>query len=605
MIGTMEFIRCAGSLMTSEYPLLTSDSDMDEYVVQTYSDVHFIEDMKQIMTMPSFDGWSECNMVRFKESGTDTPWIAYYWITDAARSATAQGCTDFMLEFDAPTTLLKKGDTVNGQWLRSPVNFTPWKQQSVVSGTMGFTDKRYTLSDMNDYVTTIGNSVYWVSITATKTPDNVQGSLEIYGFPAILDSPVFHDGGLLINTTLDGNSVAFPTISSLINGDILKYTGLTASEIQDISITKGCPFPCYMDTSASIPGNFRIGTSGKYVDPVRVKYNNGTTEVESSYVMYNITSYGIGASYFVPLVKRTVIDLTDMEATCGQFSIVDNNGSCVANIPSNWIDNRYSGHHYLILSTEVIVDFSQIYWRIKVIDNATNDTLGIFQINDTHLPYIGSQWDNYRAYSMSADREAMQFGIDQSKNQAIANIADAAISTVVGVFTGGASFAAGSAVRAASGANAATMNAANVAYQQQQMGTVSQGAKGIIGSIYGYTQIEKSANFNQELTERRVQAQPSNGYNINYGLGYVINTNETPIGLVISLPVGITEATFNEFIENFGYANEGEYEMPMNYGFYQGTIYTTPTMTGPRLVELINAMNAGIRMIKPSGNTKD
>ena len=601
MIGTMEFIKCAGSLMTSEYPLLTADSDIDEtYIVMKYDNVHFIEDMKQIMTMPSFDGWSGCNMVRFKESGTDTPWIAYYWITDAARSSTAQGCTDFMLEFNAPTTLLKKGDKLNGQWLRSPVNFTPWKQQNVVSGTMGFTSKRYELSNMNDHTGGIGNECYWVSITATKTPDNVQGSLEIYGFPAILDGAVFHDGGNLISTTVDGSSAVFPMISDLINGGILENLGLTASEIQDIAITKGCPFPCYMDTSVSYPGNFRIGpNTSRYVDPVYIKYNNGTEDVNSKRVMYNITSYGIGASYFVPFQNTITITLTDMEATCGQFNIVDSNGSCVANIPSNWIVNNK-----LKISTEVIVDFSQIYWRIAIVHPTSNITLGIFQINDTHLPYIGSQWDNYRAYSMSADREAMQFGIDQAKNQALANIADSAISTVVGLATGGASFAAGTAVRTAAGAGAATMNAANVAYQQQQMGTVSQGAKGIIGSIYGYTQIEKSANFNQELTERRVQAQPSNGYNINYGLGYVINTNETTTALVISMPVGITESIFNEFVENFGYANEGEYEMPMDYGFYQGTIYTTPDMTGPRLVELINAMNAGIRMIKPSGNTK-
>lgn len=595
MIGTMEFIRCAGSLMTSEYPLLTADSDMDQYVVQTYSDVHFIEDMKQVMTMPSFDGWSECNMVRFKESDTDTPWTAYYWITDAVRSSTAQGCTDFILEFDAPTTLLKKGDTVNGQWLRSPVNFTPWKQQNVVSGTMGYTSKRYTLSDMDDYDT--WGDTYWVSITATKTPDNEQGSLEIYGFPVILSDPVFADQSSGYVTVMSSGDYGwFPSVQDLINGDTMERMGLTASEIQDISITKGCPFAFY---TVGL-GQFYLGiNASNHVDPIHIKYTDGSDTKNSVCVVYHISG-SIGVQYFKPFKKETDITLTDMEATCGQFNIVDSNGSCVANIPSNWIVNNK-----LKFSTEVIVDFSQIYWRIKVIHPNSGVTLGIFQINDTHLPYIGSQWDDYRAYSMGSDREAMQFGIDQAKNQALANIADSAITTVVGLATGGATFAAGTAVRAAAGANAATMNAANVAYQQQQMGTVSQGASGIIGSIYGYTQIEKSAKFNQELSERRVQAQPSNGYNINYGLGYVINTNETPIGLVISLPVGITESIFNEFIENFGYANEGEYEMPMNYGFYQGTIYTTPTMTGPRLVELINAMNAGIRMIKPSGNTKD
>lgn len=554
MIGTMEFIRCAGSLMTSEYPLLTADSDMDQYVVQTYSDVHFIEDMKQAVTMPSFDGWSECNMVRFKESGTDTPWTAYYWITDAVRSSTAQGCTDFMLEFDAPTTLLKKGDTVNGQWLRSPVNFTPWKQQNVISGTMGYTSKRYILSDMDDYDT--WGDTYWVSITATKTPDNEQGSLEIYGFPVILSDPVFADQSSGYVTVMSsGDYGSFPSVQDLINGDTMERMGLTASEIQDISITKGCPFAFY---TVGL-GQFYLGTNASnHVDPIYIKYTDGSDTKNSVCVVYHISG-SIGVQYFKPFKKETDITLTEMEATCGHFNIIDSNGSCLASIPSNWIVNNK-----LKIHTEVVVDFGQIYWRISIIHPTSGITLGIFQINDTHLPYIGSQWDNYRAYSMGSDREALQFANEQAGKQAIAT----AVSSI------------------------ASLNPLTIATTAAS-------------SYFGYKQTENANNFNQNLSERRVQAQPSNGYNINYGLGYIINTNRTPTALVISLPVGITESIFNEFVENFGYANEGEYEMPMNYGFYQGTIYTTPTMTGPRLVELINAMNAGIRMIKPSGNTKD
>lgn len=552
MIGTVEFIKCAGSLSTAECPIVASDSEFDSYVVKAYSNVKFIEDLKQTLTMPSFDGWSGCNMVRFKESNATTPWTAYYWVTDAVRSSIAQGCTDFVLEFNAPTSMLKKGSSVNGQWLRSPTNFTPWKQQNVISGTMSYTDKRYVLSDMDDYAA--WNDTYWVSITATKTPDNVQGSIEIYGFPAILSDPVFADQSSGYTTSVNGTLAVFPSISDLINGKTLSQLGLTASEISDISITKGCPFGCYMESST---GYFRLGSKPNYVDPVYIKYNDGSSTKNSECVLYHVSG-SIGITYYVPFKKVTSITVTDMELACGQFNVIDCNGSCVANIPSNWIvDNQ------LKVSTEVVVDFSQIYWRVSVLHPTTNKTLGIFQMNECHLPYISSQWDNYRAYSMSFDRESMKFANEQAAKSAIAN-------TVSSI---------------------ATLNVKAVALTAAS-------------SYFGYKQTENANNFNQNLSERKIQAQPSSGYGINYGLGYIINSNRTPMALVVSLPQGLTTSIFNEFIENFGYVNEGEYTMPINYGFYQGTVYSTTAMTGPKLAELVAMFNAGVRLIKPSGNVK-
>ena len=564
MIGTMEFIKCAGSLATAEYPLLTADSDMDTYVVMKYENVHFIEDMRQTVTMPSFDGWSGCNIVRFKESGTDTPWIAYYWITDAMRSSTSQGSTDFMLEFDAPTTLLKKGDKVNGQWLRSPVNFTPWKQQNVISGTMGYeaTNKRFELSAMPSVT---GGKMLWVSITATKSADNTQGALEIYGFPILVkEDTIIPSYDWLVNYVEDGTVKSFCPLSCIKQGATLWALGLTASEIQDISITSGCPYPCTYDSNG-----FNIQSSSYRLKAVYIQYSDGDTTKTAAYPVYHITGGQGSQPKTVEYVSQKTVTLTDMEMTCGEFNILDSSGTVVYNIPSNWIQNNKLG-----FETRVICDFSQIYWRIEVKEvnssGSFGKTLGVFMMNEGHIPYIGSQWDDYRAYSMSYDRESVQFANDQAKQQAIAN----AVSSV-----------------------------ASFQITKPISSLINIGASAA-SAYMGYEQTTRANNFNQNLSERRTQSQPGNAYGLNYGLGYVVNAYKTPNSLVVSLPVGITEDIFNEFIENFGYANEGEYEMPMDYGFYQGTIYTTPDMTGPRLVELINAMNAGIRMIKPSGNTK-
>lgn len=595
MIGTMEFIKCAGSLMTSEYPLLTADSDMDSYVVMKYDNVHFIEDMKQVMTMPSFDGWSGCNMVRFTESGTDTPWIAYYWITDAARSSTSQGSTDFMLEFDAPTTLLKKGDKVNGQWLRSPVNYTPWKQQAIVSGTNAFTTHHELIADKMpiDYTMNLKPTL-WVSITASKNPSGQQGTYEIYGFPiaGYTLTDIYADSTPRCNApVLEGSTWGkFPSLHDIFGGETLSAIGLTTSEILDIAIT---PFQVF-DTSYTNKCIALMDSSGNTIAPTRITYNDGTSDVQGTYWVYNIT--GSIASKLVPHITTSTITLSASEMACGQISVVKGDGTILANIPTSWATETADGTYEMTVKSQTIADYSQLNTLVRIIrpDN-TNLSKGLFTIPCDHIPYIGNQWDNYRAYSMSYDREAMQFGIDQARNAMIANVVTGVATAAVGVATGGVAFAAKTGVTAA----------AQVANTMGNVQTAASTGSGVIGSIVGYYQQKHAAEFNQALTERRTQTQPGNAYNTAYGIFQLYMTMTWGLQIVISMPDGLDEATFNEFVENFGYANEGEYEMPMDYGFYQGTIYTSPTMTGPRLVELINAMNAGIRMIKPSGNTKD
>lgn len=556
MIGTMEFIKCAGSLATAEYPLIASDDEMDTYVVKTYTGVQFVEDLQQSIVMPSFDGWSECNMVRFTQTNQAegaTAWKSYYWITNAVRSSDVDGCTTFYLEFDAVTTLLKKGSKVNGQWIRSPVNYTPWKQQNVISGTLG-------LSRYIEFPSMPANptyekqfDVYWVSITATKNiSTSKQGSLEIYGFPAYVWPP-FPPADVSTNVYYQ-DGMKFPTIADLLNGNIVNATGLTADEITDISITRCAPAQC--EFTLSDDGNYYFG----FTTPLTPE------SVGDSYRMYHLsTGYG-----FYTWAERGTVQLSAMEKACGQVVIRDTNGNTVGTIPSNWSRNNtiYYAH-------QLIVDFAQVYERIFIYDpyKSTNlsDALGVFQIPGAHIPYVGSSWDTYKAYSMSFDRESMEFGIEQAKQDRDLAIATAAVGTVANLATG-------------------------------NVGGAINSAAGGVTAYYQQAKEEKATRFNQDLSERRVQAQPGTGYNVNYGLSFIWNEQSTPVSLAILMPNGVTEDIFNEYIEDFGYPNEGEYEQTMQYGFYQGTVYTSPTLTGPRFDGLINSFNAGIRLISPAGN---
>ena len=557
MIGTMEFIKCAGSLATAEYPLITSDDEMDSYVVKTYAGVQFVEDLQQSIVMPSFDGWSECNLVRFTQTNQTegaTAWKSYYWITNAVRSSDVDGCTTFYLEFDAVTTLLKKGDKVNGQWLRSPVNYTPWKQQNVISGAFGLSRFiEFPSMPDNPAYTSQRFTVYWVSITSTKNiSTSKQGSLEIYGFPAYVWQQ-FPPADLSTNVYHNATS-KFPTIADLLNGDIVDTTGLTADEVLDISITKCAPFDC----------EFTLSDDGNYYFDFKIPYSPEL--VVPDYYMYHMSD----AWGFVNAPTYGNLELTDMEKACGQVVIRDTNGNTVGTIPTNWTynDRVYYAH-------QLVIDFAQVYERIFIYDPSKSDpvtnALGVFQIPGAHIPYVGSSWDTYKAYSMSFDRESMEFGIEQAKQDRDLAIANAAVGTVANLATG------------------------NVA------GAVSSAAGGVT-AYYQQAKEEKATRFNQDLSERRVQAQPGTGYNVNYGLSFVWNEHMTPVSMAVLMPNGVTEDIFNEYIEDFGYPNEGEYEQTMKYGFYQGTVYTSPTLTGPRFDGLINSFNAGIRLIPPSGN---
>lgn len=599
MIGTLEFIKCAGSLTTAECPIIEQDSDLDGYVKQVYDNVHFLEDTQQDIVMPAFDGWADCNIVRFTNKADSK--VFYYWIAQAMRSSEAKGSNVYSLTFNAPLTLLKKGDRVSGIWLRSPDNFTPWKQQAIVSGTLGYTDNVVEFPTMpkSAPLTAKGMDVYWVSITATRTPAGKQGSLELYGFPCALDpNHAMKDSGgssiYFADSTSEIGYTAFPDLSSIINGETLTMIGLTVNEITDISITRSAPFACSMtykqvEVSEGVYYTYNIfDISG--CTPV---YITRSSEGVGVFPMYHIT----GTDSFPQAPMRAVVmSLTAKEMACGTISIRDTNGSAIATIPTSWAKTYEGGVGVLTVLHQSIADFAQCYDRVMVMDPynqglSANRALGIFQIPATHLPYVGDQWDTYQAYSMSYDREAMQFGIDQARNAMITNVATSVANTAVGVATGGATFAAQGAVTAAQQVG-------------HTMGNVQAGAStgtGIVGSIVGYYQQKHAAEFNQQLTERRAQGQPGNAYNVNYGLSYLMNEVSTPNCLILSMPVGLTDSKFKEFIEDFGYANEGRATIEIDYGFYQGTLFSTYALTGPRFNELINDFNNGIRLVHPVG----
>ena len=579
MIGTIEFIQCAGSLTTAECPIIAADSELDDYVKATYQNVHFTEDTQQDITMPAFDGWSNCNIVRLKNN--EGTWTAYYWIAQTARSSDTKGANVYSLTFNPLLTLTKKGDVLTGDWLKSPVNYTPWKQQAIVSGTMGYKRPKSgsrSKKFVGDNMPIDTKETAWVSVTASKNPTSEQGTYEIYGFPVYCGELGDIYGA---SNTVTAPNGEYPSLGDIFHGNSLARMGLTTSEILDISITRFAVYDYDLTDHVFALKNL----AGSTLKPTKVTYNDGTADVESECVMYNLTDDDYIQYQVSRHVKNDSIYLTDTELGCGQLNIIKGDGTIIKNIPTSWAEG-----HYIYYKSEIIADFGQMVMLVTITDS-DGDPKDRFVIPCNHIPYIGNQWDLYRAYDMVYDREALEFGIDQSRDAMYMNMALSIVDTSIDIGTQAVSFA----------ANPGATAADQVANTMSGVSSGSHLVTKLVSEVYSQYQKEKSSRFNQKLKERRTQAQPGNAINISYGVAHVYMELENNWQFIVSLPDQLTDTIYEQFIEDFGYANEGRYDMPITYGFYQGTVFSTPTLTGPRYAELINAFNNGIRLIPPGG----
>lgn len=571
MIGTIEFVRCAGSLATSEYPVLESGADYSSYVVQSYSNCKYVEDIQQRIIMPTFDGWSSCNMVHLENVG-------WYWITDAKKSSIADNATEFALEFNAPMTMLSMGMTIKGQWLRSPVDISPWKQQAVISSAMeasSFELFPWILGEYNRYRDS-GVVVGWVQVTISAgiayDSDNApsgfeNGRLTRIAFPVAMEASSTTITDIAI---ADSDGYNFPPLLTFINDPTI--IGLPDSTIiQDISFSMDCPYT-YTATTPAV-GDMTFGISGETA--VRLK-NNASS---SSYHVYVLD--GDNRAITSPLIRTITHTVTEQESKCGSIVIRDSNGSDIATMPTAWFDGS------ITVKVQTLSDFTGLYRDIYIQTTNRQNTVAVYRMPCTHLPYIGTQWSTYQAYSQSFDRESMNYSIqtaDTTLNvQTNAQIANAAISAAAGAAASATFFGAGQGMTLLASAAQTAVN---------------------VSTNYRLNELQDdSTRFNQSLSERRIQAQPATVYSNGYGLNYIFNCLRIGEGIVIKTPCDLTDDIYNAYISNFGYSNEGEYSMTVQEGFYQGSVYSTTELTGPRFDELIKAFNNGFHIISMEGRT--
>lgn len=533
------------SMSTRDTPIRASvgSEANSSYQVHTAT-IKAFKDLDQTIRVPEFTGWETVNLVCLRFTGD---WM-YFWVTASRTSSTVMGAVEFALTYNGPLSQLGLNGTYTASVMRSP-KFSATKQAAVISGAMN-TSRTVQLGSIDKPSTQASaTKVFWVQITATElltdSASPVSDKMQVYAF-----FTPFTNGN--INTYLNASGPhPMPSLYQVL-ADIESLGFSSAQVITDISISEICPFAYELDAS---------NLYCLYTDSTKATELKPFMPYDTSIAMWRVL--GLGQNIYG--VSRTVtMTLSEMEMSCGNVTILDVNGSSIGNVPTAWFGSDRS----LTFDVRVISDYSSMTYRIDA-DGS------VFQAPTGHLPYVGSAWETYQAYSLAYDREAMELSIETANRQ-----------TELAINTGIANAAIGAVSSAAS---------------LDVVGT----ATGIASSAVSLYQTAASNTINtdsirsqQAITEKRMQAQPGTAYASQYGLSYAFNASISPACIQLSMPVGLTSSIYEAYRDAFGLPCETvDDETTITAGYWQLRFSTqTGLDSGPRFDRLNSMIANGIRI---------
>ena len=546
MKAIVDFLKMPVALSTGEYPLLTSlDQNLAAYIVHSVT-LNVRKDLAQTVRTIDFDGSEGVNMTRIRGLGM-------YWITARDTSTDVQGTVSFSLSACAPSTLLFSYDRVIGEFSRLPENLCPYLSRQAMTGDLA-PSRSVDLPMMG--VNDRGNLKVWIQVTSTtyltSTGSATENRYATYGFFATVNDR----GGWGDYVAADGegeNRKYYPNIQDVISNP--EYMGLQASTIQDISISVRCPFK-YSENGLYM----NLVKSDGTVIPTNAVGPENAAITGGRFAFYNLSDPTF--IHAVPLIETVTVSLSDLERASGQVIIKDHNGSAVGMIPTSWGD-------IIEASVQCVGDHGKLLTIVTV-----NDVE--YTIQEGHLPYVGSAWAEYVAYSMSYDRQAMENSIAYANDRMWADLA-----------TGAAGAIQGAAVSAISGSGPLAV-----------LSGLSSFGLGAAGSMIERNISERQARDEQTLAERRVQGQAGTAYSSAYGVIYCLMNLRHPALIEVDMPEGLTETIDGAYTAVHGYPAEGRRSVSLKAGFYQGRIFAADTIrVGPWFDEMNNKLSNGIRFI--------
>lgn len=548
MIGTIAIYRGTGSLASGEHPYICLGGTVHPVPVKSFSG-KFVEDLDQVVDVPVFDGWSSCNLCRLS-SGS---WKRWYWITDISRVSDNGSSVRLALTYCPTMDVSERGDytvgqSLRGDWTRFPSTNTGYTANfEIAPGTEIRKSVLYTFSSIEDRITRLGytipttHGVYcWVQLTFVDGTGDAQ-QIKQYGFIAECDYP---NPGSVIGST--GVGKAYPGFMDLVNR-MYESISVVPSSVIDMSVSPYCPYNLTCPDASSIA--IADSEGGTALAPDSYKTSAGVTK----YYGYTISS-GMHAKYLYEEISTVKLDTVAL--FCGSIRVTDPLGTTVGTLP---LGLRSAS---LQMRAQCVADTSGMCLRVFFSRN-------MVQIPMPHIPFVGSQWDQYRAYSMALDREALQYSINTSRESLQISKDTALMNTALSV---GSSLLSGN----VGGAISSTAGTLIGMYAQDRSQELT----------------ERTARFQQSLTEHRVQASSPVTYQQSAGFQQILNYKEGWCAMEWWATPGTDTSTFTNYYTRCG-APCAKYNYTLGVegqGYYQGRLYTDGApLHGPcfdRLAEL-------------------
>ena len=602
MISDLQFYKLPASIASGEYPLFSDSTDLTPYLIHTVKDVKISADLDQDRTVPTFEGYENASMVKTR--------VGWYWVVGVRTSTMSNDSIVVAMHYCASTSMIKAGDSIKGIWTRRSKAFgcDPKVQQAVsnspmISNIKAQSPKMYAKAQFGtDNVSETSFRIFWVQITSSNYIKNdqtvVKGHITRYGTFAFNDDDTSSTLKYLAwDTSGDKDYVpTYPSIGDIIN-NIDVTLGIESSSVLDISVIPICPY-IFESFDVVHTGPFEPGQpepENEWVNQYTVlkSGNNiikpwvgkdvsievGPIPGQTTLKTFKFRVYNLDYNWDIEPISTTVYNprdhedtleftLSDMELNLGQLQVKNWEGNIVASLPivskTNTIYMNY------------ISDSTGLYTLLRHVESKQHVI-----INSAKLPYLGSQWETYRAYSLDTDRKALEFAQEQYDKQFQMNMASAVFNGVVGAGLG-----------AASGGSAGAIGAG--------VGAVGGLASGIASGILGKEMNDMKLRQDQQLTEMRLRASPATTYNTAYGLNQLDLMERFGGGVYIAMPANLSNDDFIKYIDEFGYPTEGVQTLTIGTGYYKGRILAqqnNKVFSGIRFERLQEEFNNGLKFV--------
>lgn len=548
--ATARLYRMRGSLSTGEYPLFSSGQDLSGYLKATYT-VKYAKGLQTRIDVPTFTGYEDVNIVELDGS--------YYFVVAWQESTTYNGSVTYMLEYMAPTSLLRSASSVTMYLERSPTYLCDYLTDDWTRGLVAF-DENNALDVGNDAAFQDGDSMYWVQITGVDNNSDIRR----FGFFA----KVTNDGDFAdpdVYTSIRSPNGFYPSIADAINniGEIVPFSG---SAVKDVSISRRCPYDYMFVQSTSPPNPWTVAIKSSNDTAVNPSQNGSSTLLTydvDDLIRNNTPKSSLKTITFTP---------TDAMKLSGNYIIRDWNKNSIATFPIAEGSTFYS---------QTFGDVSGLY---TIITNGYRT----MTIPEGKLPWSTSTWDDYKAYQMAGDRQAlsnaMSYANQEREMQRYAAAGEAITSAISGAMVGAFTMA-GNPAGAGVGLITGGITAITSGYQNQ----------------ISYELNMARLQDDQILTETRARLGMGSGYNTPYGLIYVTLTIEDA-NLVIGYDVPLNDAAtlLTAYVDRVGYPCEGSHTVSIQNGYYKGYIPAGSTSNnGMYFDDLNRRLRQGFKFVSP------